>query len=397
MSYPLCLEAPPICNHWSIFLFSIRVSLTSQGENRPRQMKRIRQQTKTGEYTLLWEEMNETYHSREGAISESQHVFVKQAKLYLENTKKDNLRIFEMGFGTGLNAYSTLKSHPCACLLRSHWGASLVTSRGNKPGLSRRQWPNFMGENPPMCMGERGRDKRWFYFEKTLWFLRKNAVKTQLFWPDLFRCLCTPKTTSSLVSRMHGYHVLLACTRRQIVDVFCRWICEKKLKRSGLWPRASTWSKRKEGNDGSSKRKKAVAYSLNPFSTQHSMRVIKLSANWAPLYGIGTAPLSCRMAFKKTRIACSRFCGGVGPPWTGLLFQQLHGSSHLHSSHWWWRICPHCNAYPGYRKAKCCFFVVSSPPVSLGGVGFSLQEKTKANEKARPSISKFFSIRSVEN
>jgi tRNA U34 5-methylaminomethyl-2-thiouridine-forming methyltransferase MnmC len=59
------------------------------------------------ENTLL----NETYHSVHGAIQESSHVFIQCG---LQPLIKENitLRIFEMGFGTGLNAFLTLKAIP---------------------------------------------------------------------------------------------------------------------------------------------------------------------------------------------------------------------------------------------------------------------------------------------
>ncbi|MDB4174572.1 tRNA (5-methylaminomethyl-2-thiouridine)(34)-methyltransferase MnmD [Bacteroidia bacterium] len=58
------------------------------------------QETKTGEYTLYIPSMDETYHSRNGAISESRHVFLQEG---LDRTI-GNIRVLEVGFGTGLNA-----------------------------------------------------------------------------------------------------------------------------------------------------------------------------------------------------------------------------------------------------------------------------------------------------
>ena len=61
------------------------------------------QKTTTGEYTLYIPSMDETYHSRNGAISESRHVFLQEGM----NKKVGNLRILEIGLGTGLNAVLT--------------------------------------------------------------------------------------------------------------------------------------------------------------------------------------------------------------------------------------------------------------------------------------------------
>lgn len=55
--------------------------------------------------TLLIPELNETYHSTKGALTESKHVFIKEGLVYSALKK---CKIFEMGFGTGLNALLTL-------------------------------------------------------------------------------------------------------------------------------------------------------------------------------------------------------------------------------------------------------------------------------------------------
>lgn len=57
-------------------------------------------------HTLYLEEMDETYHSRNGAIEEALYVYIKQGLKHLETNLK-TIRIFEVGFGTGLNAWLT--------------------------------------------------------------------------------------------------------------------------------------------------------------------------------------------------------------------------------------------------------------------------------------------------
>lgn len=72
--------------------------------------------TKTGEFTLFIPEMNETYHSRDGAITESQHVFISEG---LERVRvQSDVNILEVGFGTGLNALVT-------CLYSSEHGINI--------------------------------------------------------------------------------------------------------------------------------------------------------------------------------------------------------------------------------------------------------------------------------
>ena len=67
-------------------------------------------QTADGSTSFYHEELNETYHSKHGAIQESMHVFIAAGLLPLFKDKKE-IHILEMGFGTGLNAWlSAIKS-----------------------------------------------------------------------------------------------------------------------------------------------------------------------------------------------------------------------------------------------------------------------------------------------
>ena len=63
-------------------------------------------QTADGSNTLFVPELNEHYHSTFGALQESRHVFIKNGLLAVE-TGNVPVSIFEVGFGTGLNALLT--------------------------------------------------------------------------------------------------------------------------------------------------------------------------------------------------------------------------------------------------------------------------------------------------
>lgn len=61
--------------------------------------------TKDNSLTIFNPELNETYHSIHGAITESKHVFIKNGLQYFfENNNSSSIRVLEIGFGTGLNA-----------------------------------------------------------------------------------------------------------------------------------------------------------------------------------------------------------------------------------------------------------------------------------------------------
>lgn len=64
--------------------------------------------TGDGSPTLYNSVLNETYHSRHGAVAESKYVFLKQGlEYYIEQHQPAEIKIFEVGLGTGLNAYLT--------------------------------------------------------------------------------------------------------------------------------------------------------------------------------------------------------------------------------------------------------------------------------------------------
>ncbi len=62
--------------------------------------------TADGSHTLFAAHFNEIYHSRHGALAESVHVFIRNG---LEPMSNGLLNVFEVGFGTGLNALLALK------------------------------------------------------------------------------------------------------------------------------------------------------------------------------------------------------------------------------------------------------------------------------------------------
>lgn len=57
--------------------------------------------TNDGSKTIYLPHLDETYHSSHGAIQEAIHVFMKHG---IQSIEQQKITIFEMGFGTGLNA-----------------------------------------------------------------------------------------------------------------------------------------------------------------------------------------------------------------------------------------------------------------------------------------------------
>lgn len=75
-------------------------------------MKRIIEKTDDGSATLFVPELDEHYHSTKGARTESQHIFIDMG---LKASTATSPRVLEIGFGTGLNAWLTLKEAESSC------------------------------------------------------------------------------------------------------------------------------------------------------------------------------------------------------------------------------------------------------------------------------------------
>jgi tRNA U34 5-methylaminomethyl-2-thiouridine-forming methyltransferase MnmC len=61
--------------------------------------------TADGSSSLYVPELDEHYHSSHGAIQEARHVFIENGIRLIDSPK---IRVFELGFGTGLNALLTM-------------------------------------------------------------------------------------------------------------------------------------------------------------------------------------------------------------------------------------------------------------------------------------------------
>jgi hypothetical protein len=66
--------------------------------------------TQDGSHTLYLPDIQESYHSIHGAIQESKHVYINAALLLILPFFSE-IRLLEVGFGTGLNALLTLLSN----------------------------------------------------------------------------------------------------------------------------------------------------------------------------------------------------------------------------------------------------------------------------------------------
>lgn len=87
-------------------------------------------QTSDGSPTLYVPGLDEHFHSVHGAVQESMHVFIRPG---LHATDREPLHIFELGFGTGLNAY-------LACTEADRLGQSIRYHSLERYPLSEREY-----------------------------------------------------------------------------------------------------------------------------------------------------------------------------------------------------------------------------------------------------------------
>ena len=97
--------------------------------------------TNDGSHSIFNPEINETYHSKHGAIVEAEYVFIKNG-LLAENKKQFN--ILEVGFGTGLNALLTAQKAKQKKITINYHGIELYPVK--KDSYSQLNFTELIGE-----------------------------------------------------------------------------------------------------------------------------------------------------------------------------------------------------------------------------------------------------------
>lgn len=85
-------------------------------------MRREIQLTSDGSHTIYLPEMDEHYHSVNGALREAIHIYIDAG---FRSIEKHHIRILEIGFGTGLNALLTLKEAESSCVTVDYYSVEL--------------------------------------------------------------------------------------------------------------------------------------------------------------------------------------------------------------------------------------------------------------------------------
>lgn len=120
--------------------------------------KKVVETTADGSSTIYLPELDEHYHSVKGALTESQYVFVDSGLKYC---RKKEVRILEIGFGTGLNAaltamaadgrsieYYTVELYPLSSQEIEAMGYSSLFPAGLLRGVHEAGWNKLVGIIP---------------------------------------------------------------------------------------------------------------------------------------------------------------------------------------------------------------------------------------------------------
>jgi tRNA U34 5-methylaminomethyl-2-thiouridine-forming methyltransferase MnmC len=125
--------------------------------------------TGDGSHSLLNKALDETYHSRHGAVQESQYVFINRGfDFFVERNSATSLSILEVGFGTGLNAwlsqqratalgiqvhYTSLETFPLSAAL---WASLNFTTESDEKKIFEKlhevEWNREVIINPCFCL-----------------------------------------------------------------------------------------------------------------------------------------------------------------------------------------------------------------------------------------------------
>lgn len=103
-------------------------------------MKLIIETTADGSPTLYREDLDEHYHSVKGAIAESIHVYLESAWRRIA-LSQPAVRIFEVGFGTGLNAAITAAASLEASISTKYFSVELYPLPSNTTDMIAEGFP----------------------------------------------------------------------------------------------------------------------------------------------------------------------------------------------------------------------------------------------------------------
>lgn len=194
-------------------------------------MERHIQLTADGSHTIGLSGTKVTYHSTHGAIQESMHIFIAAGLRPLLH-RHASLSVFEMGFGTGLNAlltlqeaiasgqlvyYETVELYPLSTqeVQALNYNILLKPGTGHTlEALHSAAWEQVAPLHPQFSLLKKQQSLPDYLAESTTLF---HLVYFDAFAPEIQPELWTPAVFAQLAERMHPGGVLLTYCSKGVV------------------------------------------------------------------------------------------------------------------------------------------------------------------------------------
>lgn len=199
-------------------------------------------ETSDGSHTILIDGGNESYHSTNGAITESKHVYIRAGlEHFLEQTSSREVRIGEIGFGMGLNAVCVLEyalAHPelsfemqsieyeplpTDVLLSLNYAERLGMEKEHVEQIFRAEWNARTGILPNLTLIKEHADALDFNFEN-------ESIDVLFFDPF------APDKVESPLWSVPFFKKMRACLRKNgILTTYCaKGIVRRRLQEAGF-------------------------------------------------------------------------------------------------------------------------------------------------------------------
>lgn len=174
--------------------------------------------TEDGSSSLVHPIIGETYHSMHGAETEAIHVFISNGFRYVleNNLRQEKLRVLEAGFGSGLNAWLTMREAGEMGVSVDYTGIELYpvelsvikdTSYAAYTGFSelhQSAWNTATAITPQFTLTKLDTDLSFLNIDTTF-----DLVYFDMFSPDVRPELWSTEVFSLIYERMRDYGVLV--------------------------------------------------------------------------------------------------------------------------------------------------------------------------------------------